>query len=138
MSLELNVAKRIFEFIYPDYGGNTFFSIIVWEGIFEQTDTTLHDGWTRYIRFAECRYVIMGRLLEHVTDIAESDQQKWDSMVGGAEALKRTWFSMFTDFESKYKEASEKCSRLYKEAGYGLSWDNTKKEIVIHPPRGKN
>lgn len=132
----INRMTRRYEFIYPDYGGNTFLSIIVWEGPLEVADTKIHIGWHASMRVMEARYVIMGRTHHSVTDAAElnGNNDEYNGMLIKAHDLQVEWMKEFRDFKSKYDKASKEAHDLYPDLGYGLSWDQEKKEMIIYPP----
>ena len=87
--------KRIFEFIYPDYGGYTFFSVVVWEGSLELADPEKHIGWSAVMRVLEARYVIRGQIIHHEVDAANLDADGWGEILEKARKLKLEWSKEF-------------------------------------------
>lgn len=101
--------KRIFENIYPDLVGYTFFSVIVWEGTLNVAEEIRHPGWNVPVRIMEARYVIFGRILHRESKLSVLDYSRnWNDILDDAKNLTAKWSKMFSEYEKSYEEFHKK------------------------------
>ena len=91
--------KRIFEIIHPDYGGYTFFSVVVWEDVLDLAHESTHIGWQIPIRILEARFVIQGRILYHIVEAYTSEmldkEKEYDEAIKVSQHLTEKWMMEF-------------------------------------------
>ena len=116
-------VKPIFEYIYPDLNGYSFYCVFAWEfsGLINSDIT-----WIPYIRLIHARYVIFGVIIEQFDVCANIDSDDWDKIVPRAQRISEVWAIAFKDFQKKYQEA-----RKTHPTG-NLSWDQPNRKIVYH------